>query len=382
MAKNRYAKKVRRKNEQVESQSANALRDMSSYLNEGVNNTGDIEEISLSHIKLNPANDYRELDEDEDIQVLADDIERNGLLHNLVVSKRMSGEYIILSGERRFRALNILLGKEVEKQAKGDNDADVGKYRQVPCRVIKDLTERKEQIILDAANLQTRGGAGNEKLTRLAMERYRDNVKAEYGLTEAQARDLLLKITNIGRSSIFRNFKIIDDLIPELQERLNDGEISKKEADSFLKLTKEQQNTVNKAILAFDAISTEKGDNYTKDKKDVIDRLLGATEEKTEKAAGEVIDNVLAEINSRKNVEPAENKEEKTVKTVEKLSYRDKVIKECNDIHSKITKLKKKKVDKIREIDKAASTSEETIVNHIDELIKELEEFRKEITEE
>ena len=382
MAVNRYAKKVRQKNEQAENHAANALKDMSSYLNEGIDNNGEIQEVALKNIKVNPSNDYRQLDEQEDIEVLADDIERNGLLHNLVVSKRKTGEYVILSGERRFRALNILMEREMEKQGRGDPAADVGKYRQVPCRVISDLTERKEQIILDAANLQTRGGAGDEKLTRMAMERYRDNVKEEYGLSEAQARELLLKITNIGRSSIFRNFRIIDELIPELQELLNKGEISKKDADSFLKLTHKQQNNVNRAILAFKSKNNENSDNYFKNKKTVIDGLLEATEAKTEKAATEHINKVLDEVKNFKKEESTAIKTEQTVKAVEKMSYRDKVIKECNDIHSKISKLKKKKIDKIKEIDKVASSKDETVVNHIDCLIKELQEFRREIAED
>lgn len=382
MAVNRYAKKVQQKNEQAENHAANALKDMSSYLNEGIDTNGEIQEVALKNIKVNPSNDYRQLDEQEDIEVLADDIERNGLLHNLVVSKRKTGEYVILSGERRFRALNILMKRELEKQSKGDLGADLGKYRQVPCRVISDLTERKEQIILDAANLQTRGGAGDEKLTRMAMERYRDNVKEEYGLSEAQARELLLKITNIGRSSIFRNFRIIDELIPELQELLNKGEISKKDADSFLKLTHEQQNSVNRAILAFKSDNDENSDNYFKNKKKVIDGLLEATEAKTEKVATEYIDKVLDEVKNFKKEESTSIKTEQTVKAVEKMSYRDKVIKECNDIHYKISKLKKKKIDKIKEIDKAASSKDETVLNHIDSLIKELQEFRREIAED
>ncbi len=381
MAVNRYAKKVQQKNEQAENQATNALKDMSTYLNDGIEGSSEIQELSLKNIKVNPSNDYRQLDEQEDIEVLADDIERNGLLHNLVVSKRKTGEYIILSGERRFKALNILMDRELEKQKMGDLSADVGKYRQIPCRVISDLSERKEQIILDAANLQTRGGAGDEKLTRMAMERYRDNVKEEYGLSETQARELLFKITNIGRSSIFRNFRIIDELIPELQDLLNKDEINKKEADSFLKLTKEQQAGVNQAILTFKANSNQNSDNYYKHRKMLLDELLKATEAKTEKLATEKIEKILAGVKEIKR-EESTAKTEQTIKAIEKMSYRDKVIKECNDIHSKISKLKKKKIDKIKEIDSVASSENETILSHIDCLIKELEEFRKEIAEE
>ena len=39
-------------------------------------------------------------------------------------------------------------------------------------------------------------------------------------------------------------------------------------------------------------------------------------------------------------------------------------------------------IDKIKEIDKAAPSKDETVVNHIDCLIKELQEFRNEIAED
>ncbi len=381
MAVNRYAKKIQTKNRQAENQTANVLKDMSSYLNDKTISNGEIEQIPLSQIKINPINDYRQLDSDEDIEVLADDIKRNGILHNLVVSKRGAAEYVLLSGERRFRALNLLLEKEIEKQKNGDTDADVGKYRQVQCRVIKNLTERKEQIILDAANLQTRGGAGNEKITRMAMERYRDNVKAEYGLTDTQAKELILKISNIGRSNIYRNIKIIDNLIPELTQKLNHSEISKKEADAFVKLTTEQQNSVN-GIISYVKETFEKDkDVYIKIKTDTLKSLLQACEEKTDKNITQAIEKVNLNILKEKEKYNNLSNTEKTVKTVHQQSYREKVIKDCQDIHTKIEKLKKKKVDVIREIDKSANSEDETIVSYVDNLIKELQVFRNEITE-
>ena len=115
-----------------------------------------IVKIDISKIDVNPNNDYRLSDTQEGIMSLAKDIENNGLLHNLVVSKRENGKYIIISGERRFRALSYLFQKEK------DNNGDVAKYRSVPCRVVEGLTERQEMIMLDAANLQARGGAGGE----------------------------------------------------------------------------------------------------------------------------------------------------------------------------------------------------------------------------
>ncbi len=372
MATNRYAKKVRRKNEAAETRARNALNDMTSYLSEAGAGEGDIKHIALKKIGLNPANDYRRLDLDEDIQVLSDDIARNGLLHNLVVSERATGEYLILSGERRYRALNLLLEKEIKKQEEGKPDADVGRWRTVPCRVIKGLSERQEQIILDAANLQTRGGAGNERLTRMAMERYRDNIKAEYGLTEAQARELLFKITNIGRSSIFRNFKIIDNLIPPFRQLLNEGEITKKEAEAILRLTEKQQIAANRVILAFKARVPESDTDFAKGKKEVIDGILAVSEANTGKEADELLEKLAEKV---KNMAPSK-KRPMNIRTVEKASYRDNVLKECGDIQNKINRLKKRRPEKIREIDRAALPGEDRVVEKIDDLIRQLEEFR------
>lgn len=71
--------------------------------------------IALVNIRTNPDNQiFRVMDDDEDIRILAEDIKRNGLMHNLVVFPEQREEglvYVLLSGERRFRALNYLQEK-------------------------------------------------------------------------------------------------------------------------------------------------------------------------------------------------------------------------------------------------------------------------------
>lgn len=74
--------------------------------------------IALVNIRTNPDNQiFRVMDDDEDIRILAEDIKRNGLMHNLVVFPEQSEEgmvYVLLSGERRFRALNYLQEKAMQ----------------------------------------------------------------------------------------------------------------------------------------------------------------------------------------------------------------------------------------------------------------------------
>ncbi len=373
MAMNRYAKKVAQQKERAAGRAADRLKDMSSYLGED-RDGAQLENIPLKNIKLNEANDYRQLDREEDIQTLAEDIERNGLLHNLVVSRRRPGEYVILSGERRYRALTLLHNRRLEKRAAGQT-ADVGRWRRAPCRVLTGLSPRQERIVLDAANLQTRGGAGDEKLTRLAMERYRDNVKREYGLSETEARQLLMKVSNIGRSSLFRNLRIIDSLIPALKNLLDDGRISKKEADALVKLSEENQVAANRAILAFKAVYPENTEGYRRRYKKVLDGLLAACEAGTDAQAARMIEQVRADLPL-----PPEKKARPAVRAAHKASYREAVIKDCDDIMRRIDRLKKKKTDKIREIDRAADSRRDTVLAHVDRLISELSRFRRQIS--
>ena len=71
---------------------------------------GEYSEINIDDIEENPDNAlYRELDTEEDIALLADDIRRAGLLHNLVVFPKtgVGGKYVLLSGERRLRAARM-----------------------------------------------------------------------------------------------------------------------------------------------------------------------------------------------------------------------------------------------------------------------------------
>ena len=71
-----------------------------SFQNEGT----ELTRILLRNIEFNPHNLWSCNDDDESIQQLADAIERNGLLHNIVVSQREDGTFMLLSGERRAKA--------------------------------------------------------------------------------------------------------------------------------------------------------------------------------------------------------------------------------------------------------------------------------------
>ena len=338
-----------------------------------VEDTGVVETVATAKILYNPANDYRETDNEESIRSLAEDIDRQGLLHNLVVSEKVeNGEttYLLISGERRLRAIRLLTDREIEK-VKNGQPGDPGKYATVNCRVVKGLTDRQEMIMLDAANLQTRGGAGDEAATRKAMVRYRENVMAEYGLTNEQVRDIIVDMSPMGFTTVNSNLIIEDNLRAELKSMLDSNEINKKQALAFAKLSQSQQKLITDEISALRQVCAKVDkEDYSEELKKAIKGFFEATEEKTDKK----IDEKLAQTAAQLKIRSAElAAEDKPAKTTVKRAQRDLLLADCDIIANKIARLSTQKaVANIRRFDAATEDESLKIAGRIDTLIAEL----------
>lgn len=137
---------------------------MSTFTVNCLDSKAHFETVSFDNIEYNSVNDYSMTS----IEELADNIKKNGLLHNIVLSKQKNGKYKILAGERRTRAIRLLHEQEPES------------WMTTEALVYEGLTERQEKIIMDSSNLQSRGNGGNEVQLRKATNRYIENMKAEY----------------------------------------------------------------------------------------------------------------------------------------------------------------------------------------------------------
>ena len=339
-----------------------------------IDDVGQVETVAVSKIRINPANDYRDRDNEDSIRSLAEDISRQGLLHNLVVSEKEengSTYYLLISGERRLRAIRMLTEREVEKAQRGEA-ADPGRFRTVNCRVVKGLSDRREMIMLDAANLQTRGGAGDEAATRKAMVRYRENVMAEYGLTEEQVREIIVDMSPVGLTTVNSNFIIEDSLRAELKNLLDSNEINKKQALGFAKLSQLQQKLVSDSVNSLKEACARKGSDYSEEVKKAVKGFFEATEEKADKKVAERLEKTAAEV--RKTVREMNSAGKAPAKPPVRKAQRDMLLADCDAIAGKIARLSTQKaVANIRRFDAAAEEEGLKISGRIAALIEELQ---------
>ena len=145
----------------------------------------EIKQIKLTNIKIHPDNIYNKNDTEEALYELAQNIKENGLMHNAVVTRRPGEEgYILLSGERRFKAYNLLYNRAKET----DDKEEMKKYSYLPCKIInisvkdESLRRNAEQLYLDTANVFTREGIADSDMFETVSVRYINNLQVVYGL--------------------------------------------------------------------------------------------------------------------------------------------------------------------------------------------------------
>ena len=177
-----------------------------------------VRQIDIDEIEPNEKNDYSI----EDLEELRTSISFIGVRSNLEVMKMSNGKYKLLSGERRYTAVKLL----VEEDGRED-------LRKVPCRVADpeieidaDIpTELKELWLLTATNIQRVKTDGDR------MVDYRNHKKIYQALLDAgvkmdgRQRDQIAAAMKTSPAQINRFATIDKKLSPELKAGFEGNDI-------------------------------------------------------------------------------------------------------------------------------------------------------------
>lgn len=220
----------------------------------------DRKQISIDAIRYNEENDYSREDTEESVVKLARSIEQTGgPVHNLVVSEQPDKSYVLLSGERRLKALKWLRDEELRKGAEGDP----AKWQRTHCLIMSGLTKRQEMIFLDAANLQVRGGIGDERMMRTGTLRYVRNLQEEYGISEEAAVALVEKISTQKSTTIEQSIRIEKTFPKNLLALLNDRQLTKSDSKRLLSLDDADMERLSADIDRLNAARTPENTEKT-----------------------------------------------------------------------------------------------------------------------
>ena len=191
--------------------------DLSAYVNpmESKLDTDEIQHISLDRIRCNAGNFYAV----ENVDDLVDSIKLTGLLQPLLVVPAEDGDYRLISGHRRFKAIRYLYEES--------NFAD---WEKAPCIVLPDPKDGdKEQLMLIHANSTGRvlSGAEIQRQSREIREilvRMKDNgVEIPGRLRDVVAEQMQISSSRLARLDAIES-KIVVPGIREAWENAKLGE--------------------------------------------------------------------------------------------------------------------------------------------------------------
>lgn len=280
-------------------------------------------DISLFNIRTNPDNEiFREIDDDEDIRILADDIKRNGLLHNLVMfpsTEEGREVYVLLSGERRYRALKLLV-------AEGDTSWQIVRN----CNVITtELSDNEKKVLLYSANLQVRGGLNDEAVRRKAVSDFIECLQKEpYNMNRIDALKAIKSVSSVNPKTIDRDARLEDKLKGSLKALLDAKFLSRSECESYLRFDDEKQDEIGQKYQELNAVDChgdtgeEAGKNHIEVMRDTLhdtfrEYLFSALQQRTRAEHEETY---------KKSIEYFDSELQELKKKAEEFG----IIKECN----------------------------------------------------
>ena len=155
---------------------------------------GDVDKIDISKIYANPNQPRRTFDK-ESLNELAESIRLHGLIQPIVVNQTADG-YMIIAGERRYRACKICGLKEINA-------------------IVKNYTEKQVAEISIIENLQ------REDLNPVEIGRGIKRLMDEYGLTQEKVAERIGK----SRSAVANSIRILS-LYPEVLDLIEKGKVS------------------------------------------------------------------------------------------------------------------------------------------------------------
>ncbi len=206
---------------------------------------GGVLEVNINQIKANPNQPRKNFDE-EALKELAASIKVHGIVQPIVLNKQPGGDYMIIAGERRWRAAK-LCGLQT-----------------VPA-VIKNYTDKQIKEISIIENLQ------REDLNPIEAARAIKQLMDEYNLTQEVVAERIGK----SRSNVANTLRLLS-LYPEVLDMVEKGKLSSGHARALVVIEepKEQlrlaQMVVSKNLSVRDLEKAVKA--YTNPTKKIIIR--------------------------------------------------------------------------------------------------------------
>lgn len=308
------------------------------------------EMIPISSIIMNEDNVFSANDTDEEIQSLAENIKENGLIHNITVAETAPDQYLLISGERRTKAMKYL-GRDTIK-----------------ANIKSGLSEFEIMKLLFFANSETREYTTEEKIT--IINSFKEKLK-KFGTADKASvsafNSYVSEAFNINLRQASKLISISSELSEGLKELLFSDTIDINTAAAFAQLPEDYQNYVADLIAAGSQKDTkgsvQKALDFTKLSKNVISKSNNSLSKN--KASYAYYSKRLE--STREKIPPL------TIMLSQEGTDEEAIFKQINDLNEDIRKYEKI----LKELDEEKEKMLQLQGKDIDKIFKEFSKSRK-----
>ena len=308
------------------------------------------EMIPISSIIMNEDNVFSANDTDEEIQSLAENIKENGLIHNITVAETGPDQYLLISGERRTKAMKYL-GRDTIK-----------------ANIKSGLSEFEIMKLLFFANSETREYTTEEKIT--IINSFKEKLK-KFGTADKASvsafNSYVSEAFNINLRQASKLISISSELSEGLKELLFSDTIDINTAAAFAQLPEDYQNYVADLITAGSQKDTkgsvQKALDFTKLSKNVISKSNNSLSKN--KASYAYYSKRLE--STREKIPPL------TIMLSQEGTDEEAIFKQINDLNEDIRKYEKI----LKELDEEKEKMLQLQGKDIDKIFKEFSKSRK-----
>ena len=190
----------------------------------------------------------------DNIEALSESIIINGLRHNLsVIHESTTDQYRIVSGERRYHAINLMNEKTYKELFPTG----------IPCKVEKSsISEIDEEIMLISANHDIRETSIEEKRWEIRRLKELYEAKKLNGEITNISKEIAKQLNISQRQAI--KYVNAEKLIPELSDLLNQSGISLEDASKFSRLDEWAQLKIVELLNAKGSVDPEELESIKK----------------------------------------------------------------------------------------------------------------------
>lgn len=188
----------------------------------------------IDNLKMIDVNKITPSDENfytmSEIEALADDIERQGIMSVLVVSDSGNDNYILISGHRRLAAVKLLIENGRRKCTK------------VPCYLKGEKSKDETQLDLIMMNATQRKYTDTDTMHEYEeLNRIFAAMDAAGKPFKGRMRENIAKALNVSPAQVGKLDNIKHNAIDEVEQAVKSGEMSISTANEIAKLAPEKQ---------------------------------------------------------------------------------------------------------------------------------------------